>query len=582
MSVTLTITPDESSNYITYNSNYRIFSICDPIKNVSSINGYSESINFQTYDQTGMYRSFRYSTDKLNWSLWIEFSPENLSALTSLSFDKDIYIDVKYYYNSIIQLEGEEFVPPITIDQFQFIFTVTASEIPDNLRSPICECSAEFSPNIVVCRNPKFNPYALNPIINLINQLNNSVNQQFGHEVLYFRTGSSAPDYTFKEYTLQHVIDKKCIKVLVPNNQFPDNKPIFAEFGVDFEAPFEIHLVVGYFEEQFGKNAKPRKRDFMYFQKLNRVYEIQGSYAYRDINMEEMYYRVQLTKYNPNIDMMMEAPEKQAIDDLIITTKDLFGDKTEIEKNDAILPQQFNTTNIIKGDSRKSIDKDLLIVDYNQLINWGPIINNYYDLSKMTNSVAVNYKQTALFPENGNLTFSTYFKLVGKTVGNVVFLDGSIGSPNNGIKITGTFNRTAKTLTVKVALDSQLKTYNLTNINFDNWYNLIIEMSNEFQQIGVYVYEPVIDLTMSNNWTDYKSIFKKTESLTRTIISTEENYKLLKCDLHLSNIRLFNHLLKEENHRLMMSMYVVKDEGKTQIVDNMKRDLKIPYVGLNK
>lgn len=580
--ISLIITPDEATNFITYNGNYRIFSICEPIKCAKAINGYMESVNFQSNDQTGMHRSFRYSADKLNWSLWIDFDPTNISALTSLKFTTPIFIDIKYYYNSTIQLEGEQFIPPIIITQFKFTLEPNVAGLPDNLTPPPVEGSDEFSPNIVVCRNPKFDPYALTPIVSLIQQLNNSVNNQFGHEVLYFRTGSSAPDYTFKEYTLQHVIDKKCIKVLVPNNQFPDNKPIFAEFGVDFEAPFEIHLDIGYFEDNFGKNAKPRKRDFMYFQKLNRVYEIQGSYPYRGIDMVEMYYRIQLVKYNPNIDMIMKPDAQQAIDDLIITTDELFKDKTDKEVKDAILPQQFNTTNRIKGDPRKSIDKGLVINDYNQLINWGPIINNYYDLSKMTNLVAINYNEPVKFSATDSLTFSSYFQLIGKTTGTVTFLDGSSGSPNFGIKITGDYNRTAKTLNIHIALNSQIKTYNLTNINFDSWYNLIIEISNEFQQIGVYVYLPVADLGMINNWTDFNLFFKKTESLTRTIIDTTDNYRLIKSDLNLANFRLFNNLLKEENHRLMMSMLVVKDEGQALIIDNMKKSLHIPYIGLNK
>ena len=215
-------------------------------------------------------------------------------------------------------------------------------------------------------------------------------------------------------------------------------------------------------------------------------------------------------------------------------------------------------------------------------MNWGPIINNYYDLSKMTNNVAVNYKYESNLLENDNLTFSTYFKLIGKTSGNVIFLDGSLGSPIDGLKISGQYNRTNNILVLNINLNTLLKTYTLTDIIFDNWYNLIIEISNEFQQIGVYLYEPIIDSSMTNNWNDFTQIFKKIETLTRTIINTTENYKLLKGDLYLSNIRLFNYLVKEENHKLVMSMLTIKDEGNSPIVDNCKRELKIPYIALNK
>jgi hypothetical protein len=47
-------------------------------------------------------------------------------------------------------------------------------------------------------------------------------------------------DVVLHEWTLYDVDEPCTIKVIVPNNEFPDSKINFNPFGLDFEMPFEV------------------------------------------------------------------------------------------------------------------------------------------------------------------------------------------------------------------------------------------------------------------------------------------------------------------------------------------------------
>jgi len=48
------------------------------------------------------------------------------------------------------------------------------------------------------------------------------------------------------------------------------------------------------------------------------MYEIQGTYLYRGIMQEPVYWKIQLVKFQPNIDMMMKAEDRTFLDNIII------------------------------------------------------------------------------------------------------------------------------------------------------------------------------------------------------------------------------------------------------------------------
>jgi hypothetical protein len=208
---------------------------------------------------------------------------------------------------------------PITVHSVKL--RVQSSYSGADLLTPSVKCSPERCPAVVAENEAFFQPYEVGSAIGISKELSFQTNRLFGHEVVYFKTepDRDSGDFIFKEWTLFKTTARKCIKVVVPNNVFPDNKPSFTEFGVDFEIPFEIHVDHTYFQMMFGANSQPRKRDYLYFPLLNRMYEIQGSYLFRGFMMEPTYWKIQLTKFHPNVDMLMPQDDRTFLDNIIMT-----------------------------------------------------------------------------------------------------------------------------------------------------------------------------------------------------------------------------------------------------------------------
>ena len=66
----LKITPDPSSNSVSYSGNYRIFTNGKPVASVTGILSISDSVSIGSGDAQYLNRYFRYSSDRLNWSMW--------------------------------------------------------------------------------------------------------------------------------------------------------------------------------------------------------------------------------------------------------------------------------------------------------------------------------------------------------------------------------------------------------------------------------------------------------------------------------------------------------------------------------
>ena len=71
------------------------------------------------------------------------------------------------------------------------------------------------------------------------------VSNMFGFCVLYFKTEANATsrDVVLKEYSIEKVIDKQNVKILVPDNQLPTRELQFNTMMIDYPVQFEIHIV---------------------------------------------------------------------------------------------------------------------------------------------------------------------------------------------------------------------------------------------------------------------------------------------------------------------------------------------------
>ena len=236
-----------TDNTLSAVGNYRIVTLSDPYERVDSITAAVSNI---TGGSTGtqVNVSFRYSTDNISWSLWID-----VADIISKIFDPDAYLYLEFKYTAADDsltspafVVGDAILPEFVINSLDITVSTTAStDDPYEGFSPAGRCSDEYCQIPIIKQDTfTFNPYAVNSALCLYKELSTMTNEMFGHEVIYYRVKSQArsADVILKEWTIFNVDQEKCVKILVPNNEFPDSKPMYNTFGIDFEIPFEIHI----------------------------------------------------------------------------------------------------------------------------------------------------------------------------------------------------------------------------------------------------------------------------------------------------------------------------------------------------
>lgn len=708
--VKLQIDPDRSS--ITFSKNFRIFSTTEPISGVTEFTDFVEDLiveNEVGLDLANLVRHFRYSKNRLDWSLWYEVAPGDLGDASSIVIDKtdDLYFEVKYTYDdgSNNEINGK-----ISVNEIKLRFK-NSKNIPTSY-SPVTMCSDESCSSIVAARDPSFRPYDVDSAIGMYKEMSYYTNVMLGHQVVYFRTlpDSSSGDYIFKEWTLYKNIDRKCVKAVVPKNAFPSNQPRYVDSGLDFQMPFEVHIDHRYFQSVFGKDSEPRRRDFLYFPLINRMFEVQGSYLHRGFMMAPIFWKIQLKKFNPNIDMLMTDDSRKFLENVITSAEQLFGSKVESDIKDATMPQQYQTISRAYDPSRGAIHPDLTIKPLRYTYNFSNLIENYYDmgsvpredetvvltdppvssisdmiysferslsdLSVRSHYVCLAYENSRVFAlwrdrqlmtndivkagtstlfcrvrgpfdsienhdgeseygryiriegyldlslteqtdiltevsgltrtmtlgirgsgvvynaspkfdldSSKNLTFTCLFNLKTSST-RVEFIDGFDPLLSLGVKISGDFARASGesygSLVITVTVNDQVKTMTISQINCDVWHSLVVSMSNEFLQFGAYVYRLVEDPGDQLNHNAIDLVKSDLSSLEAEEFDLTHKYSIPSSNVLLSNLRVFNTMLREEEHEFIISQQYIKDESMLVLIDNCKPQVNQPFIAKNK
>ena len=415
--------------------NYRIISYNAPFKGVERFRGWIIETEEEQEPVSYLLKEFRWSTNNSNWSLWMPLQQEVIDGL-ELSPDKDLYLEFKFTAHSDEEAsphlsEGTNLHPQIVLNNFDLDLKYQVIDYRDYATKPAVLCSKEMYTKSIIfndCSADKlFKPYDVNRGINIYQDLSKTVNTLFGHEVNYYsvQPNGRGKDVVLKEYSLFDVVDEKCIKVMVPGNTFPDNKPIYDTFGIQFEQPLEIHIDRKYFEGFFGKGSAPRKRDIIFFPLTNRIYQIESTYLHRDFNLYPVYFKCQLMKYEvkQNTQFINKVAEQELLD-YTVNTKDLFGEETQNEIEKVTKKQQYFVSSQRRNEdpTRDYIDHYLPIIEFDLNNNWTIVFNSYYDLERFVyddpNSSsktevqreAVRYKSLPNLAEDEEFSFTCWFK----------------------------------------------------------------------------------------------------------------------------------------------------------------------------
>ena len=417
-----------------------------------------------------------------------------------------------------------------------------------------------------------FNPYAQNKSGNLYKQLNNIVSDIFGHEVQYFRTIADAAtkDVILMEYSLHKVAARENVKILVPDNEFPEEANTFDIFGMEF-AEFEVHIVHEKFKAIFGDGVRPRARDYMFIPIINKMYEVNSVSIADEFNATRSYWRLKLTKYQDRTSVTKDTFGVET-DNLITGIEEVFGEEIRDERTKDSNPVQFQTiTKVLDDGSRSYIDSGLTITDEAIVNNFTTISHNHYDLSKVaTGASAVRYSTSSNMIINGQIAVTAWFRPtfeITDTVGYDIISD-NISQGGFDIKIS--------TLKLSVVINGQptIFTHN-TSLSKTKWYGIGVNIMNNSDSIEVILFS----LSVNGHVTSMVQEFTQTLPMTggQQYWDVASPYILKGGKLNLTCLRLFDKAIDTTEFKNVLNQYVVRDNQHALVIDNA-----IPSLGYQK
>jgi hypothetical protein len=428
----------DEKNYITSN--------VIEYKDIKSISGFDCIVKNE--DENNYYKKeFRYSVDKILWSDYKELTNKNLSKI---SVSPILYI--QYKFTKIGSDDVELSVESITLDV----------EYMNNIQSPIPACYWNTpagqgtggnccKPQIVYdcgCGDGKnlFNPYALGNSLSIYQQMCKLVSNMFGICCLYFKTEADkrSRDVVLKEYSLENVVDKKNVKVLIPDNQLPTREIQFNSMMMDYPVQFEVHIVKQEFWNVFGEGTHPDPHDYLYFQSyMNKMYRVDSVSEPDDFGYLGTYWRVSLTPYEQMSSVGFADEElKNDTETLIFSAEGKFEEEIKEEYADNRKDNQLNDLgDLVEGQDwlRRKLDVNLRIVEGKVFNDYTMIADRFYDMTTIDKGkVAVEYKYTEGFSSDNQrmVSFLLRPRFTDKNISNNILIKSISDNGEGNIRLT--------------------------------------------------------------------------------------------------------------------------------------------------
>jgi len=349
-----------------------------------------------------------------------------------------------------------------------------------------------------------FNPnYALSAI-QTFNVFNNVANKMFGIDARWFRAvpQQRSKDVIFQEYTLSSVEDAPlCLKVVVPDGNFPDSKYQYDLMGLEYQVPLEVQIDKKYWEEIAGFGTAPQKKDIVYLPMPHKLYQVESSYLKRGFMEQETTWVVNLRKYMPEASRKEGSEVKETIDMYTVSEQEIFGEALGNEMAKLTDDKQMSQFNSTERDKYKILDDDLKIITSNVEFYGTIVAQSFYDLNTSKMYDAVEYKN----PTGDEIT-ETFDRAICEWVMprsvteeyDVIWIqkDVTITYPANyKIKVKGTkrFNLN--------------DTFVISRPGALNFYAKVIDESNSVNGIYFCEIDSAVEthlLSISSSWASYK------------------------------------------------------------------------------
>ena len=401
--------------------------------NIKRILGFTANISGETND-VYFDKEFRYSSDGILWSDYKQLTNENLLNITV--YDGKIYLQYRFTQVG----NGNLSINSIGLDVDYN--TDVESVIPDCFWNNNVDNSSKVVFN--TGSNNIFNPYALGQGIQMYNQLSALVSSMFGFCVLYFKTeaNSRTRDVVLKEYSIEKVVAKNNVKILIPDNQLPTRELQFNSMMLDMPVQFEVHVVKSEFQKAFGKDSHPDPHDYLYLQNyVNKMYMIDSVSEPDDFGYASSYWRVSLVPYQEFSSVQFE--DNSLLEDtesLIFSAEGKFEEEVADEFADIRKDNQLNDIgDFAEGQDflRECLEPNLRINTENIYNKWTVVSKQHYNLSTIERGKkVVKYRYKNGFSNNDERMISFWFrpKNMDKSVSENILLT-EISEGENGIKV---------------------------------------------------------------------------------------------------------------------------------------------------
>lgn len=474
-----------------------------------------------------------------------------------------------------------------------------------------------------------WNPYDITQIMNYANLMANQINSIFAWDVDYHLTDpdSNGIDFVLHEYQLFNIIDMKKVKILVPENKFPDNMIKFNQFSLDLFDTFEIHILKDEFKNKFGIDKRPSENDIIFFCNINRLFYVKHSQIFRDVMNAGYYYKVILEKYEQKANIRNLHEESKSLLDVITkntTMDELFGVEKTNEENTIANLEQFKPFTF--DPMRYVVNNKVLRVEQSLYNGNFDFSKTHYDFKDVICKTAIIYKKTDnLLLESSNRSIICWFNFNNdwdpekpskkaiehynidqKT--NFWFLDNFDKTNNKGYRLwyfKGNINFQLNEQYYKIICDSSASL--LTNI----WYALVINIDQRQKTINMKIYtrENDYNITFFHPDTYQKEIIEWTDTTGYTYlinngfkpVNNEElrnsstEYALIKesyyeniqtqsfehdndiiiegSNIKYTNLRILNDVIPENETFNILNQFYINNAEKVILTDNADKNI---------
>jgi hypothetical protein len=526
---------------------------------------------------------YRYSANRKKWSNWEVLTKKNISTIQidTLSFfyievaftrtGTDASCDSKIYVNDLV-FEGD--IQNVTAD-YQKINKFGLRSDCDYCDTCGDACAGDES-------EPKpqdewndptkqgtFTPYEIYKNVSLYNKLANDAVNTIGWEVTYYTTApdGAGKDRFLKEYQLYNYGEYKDIKVIPADNKLPDSALVMNGFDFALMESFEVHITKDMFKRAFGLDARPAKKDRIWFCQSNKLYEVEHSQPSNNFMDADVYYKLRLKPASN--DLSIGNIESTSLGDLMKNNSidSLFGDAIQQDMDKVM--KKDTLANLSDSTSRKSLKAPTAKYDLQNGVNL--VSRNYYSLQTLAGRPAVIYKATdSIMVESEDRTFMCWFNINELTDSHSYnFIDNHYNDQGYNVSYeAGRFIIRWNSLVYEAPV----------TLAADTWYAVIINMNQRQQKLEWNVYSRYSPTTAgSHSINDLKLIAKGEEEL---VPQSWNNDKLvlqvIGSPMFYTNMRIFKTSIPEDKHFRVLNQYIIKDTTDLLVADNANNKIIAP------